>query len=150
MNLLWFLVTLTILGVAFAVLQPLLALPFLGANYLAHKIGRPFFYTVAVLGLVWQMYILVGWSVTALLVTRMFTFRPGVIHSWPYYILGFGLCLAPVMFMASHDYIGKYAYKHPMRDLKAFGILAIAGSGFVTCAFIPSIAQPWWWLLRFL
>jgi hypothetical protein len=147
MNLLWLFLVLILAGVLFSWIEPLLTLPVYGADALALKLGKPIFYAVAAIGLLWQGYVLLGWSLIALLITRLFAMRPGVVHPWLYYILGFAECLSPVIYMASY----------PLRDrpgtgenIKMLVIAALAGGGFIAFAFVPSFTLPWLWFWRLL
>jgi hypothetical protein len=148
MNLLWLFLALALAGFVFSRVEPLLALPAYGANALALRIGKPVFYVVATIGLLWQTYVLLGWSVVALLISGIFASRPAVVHVWPYYIMGFVECLAPPMYMASYNYIN--APPEKTQDLKTLGIIGLVGGGFIAFALVPHLALPWLWFLRLL
>jgi hypothetical protein len=150
MNLLWLFLALTLAGFVFSKVEPLLALPVYGANALALKVGKPVLYMVAAVGLLWQTYVLLSWSLIALVITGLFVARPGVIHQWPYYILGFVECLATPVYMASFNYAASHAPPDTGQDWKTFAIIALVGGGFIAFAFLPSLALPWLWFLRFL
>jgi hypothetical protein len=150
MNLLWLFLALSLLGFVFSKVEPFLALPAYGLNALAAKGWKPIFYFVAALGLLWQTYVLLAWSVLALLVTQLLILRPGVVHHWPYYVLGFAECLATPMHMASYEYINHPQPPDALREFKTLTIIALVGGGFIAFGVWPILALPWCWFLRLL
>jgi hypothetical protein len=133
-----------LLGVAFTRIEPLLVLPAMGASALALKLGNRFFYPVAAIGWLWQVYVLLAWCLVALLLTLRFMGT----HHWFYYTIGFVECLAPIMYMQSHDYMNRAT--SALEDFKNLAILAVAAGGFILFAISPVFAIPWLWWLRWL
>src|SRR5713226_5053133 len=130
MNLFWLFLVLILAGVLFSWIEPLLALPVYGADALALKLGKPIFYAVAAIGLLCQTYILLGWSLIALLITRLFATRPGVVHHWFYYILGLAECLSPVIYMASYPFTDPSQKMPSGQNVKMLAIVVLAAGGF--------------------
>jgi hypothetical protein len=140
------LVALIITGVIYAKLHPFLVLPAMASVALFLRRGKttPLFYVVATLGWLWQLYVVFAWCVFALLITRKCALQPTVVHRWIYYIIGFGGCLAPIIYMMSFDPPGDQ-----IEDLKFTVIVSLTAAAFISFACFPSLATPWSWLVRF-
>jgi hypothetical protein len=150
MNLVWLFLFLALAGFLFAKVEPLLALPAYALLAAALKRGKtPLFHVVGVLAWIWQTYVLLAWCLVALVLTRLFSIRPGVVHHWLYYVLAFFGCLAPVSFMLSFNR-DRHGPPAPESDAKDLITLSLAAGGFVAFALMPVLVTPWWWILRLL
>jgi hypothetical protein len=98
---------------------------------------------VAAFGWIWQAYVLLGWCLIALFLTRNFSTRPVVNHVWVYDVIGFLVCLSPVSFMNSSA-----ANSDASRQIIGLGMSLLAATGFIGFALVPNLVMPWAWILR--
>ena len=143
MNLLLFFFVLTLCGVVFAKLEPLLVMPVIAPLALFKNAKNPLVYLFGAVGWLWQIYLVLAWCVVAVLFTQMFMSRPSVEHRWIYYVIGFFGCLAPIQFMLSFD-------REPdaTRAIMQFATVFLTALGFIAFVFFPGLAYPWVWLVR--
>jgi hypothetical protein len=143
MHLFWFFFLMCLAGVAFTWLEPILVLPAIGVSALAQKLGNRVFYPVAAIGLLWQVYVVLAWSLFALLLTKAFMGQ----HRWIYYLVGFAECLAPLGYMAAHSYMHGPP-SDAFEDFKTMGIIALAAVAFILFGIVPVLTTPWLWWFR--
>jgi hypothetical protein len=143
MNLIFFFVVLTLCGVGFAKVEPLIVMPVVAPLAMFKNTKNPFVYVFGVVGWLWQIYVVLAWCVVAVLFTQMFMSRPSVEHRWIYYAIGFFGCLAPIQFMLSFD-------REPdvTRTIIQFASVLLTALGFIAFVFYPGLAYPWFWIVR--
>jgi hypothetical protein len=143
MNLIFFFVVLTLCGVVFAKVEPLIVMPVVAPLAMFKNTKNPFVYVVGVVGWLWQIYVVLAWCVVAVLFTQLFMSRPSVEHRGIYYALGFFGCLAPIQFMLSFD-------REPdvTRTIIQFASVLLTALGFIAFVFYPGLAYPWFWIVR--
>lgn len=143
MNLLLFFFILTLCGVVFAKVEPLLVMPVIAPLALFKNSKNPFVYLLGAVGWLWQVYIVLAWCVVAVLFTQMFMSRPSVEHRWIYYVIGFLGCLAPIQFMLSFD-----RERDAARAIIQLATLLLTALGFVAFVLNPVLTHPWFWILK--
>jgi hypothetical protein len=81
-----------------------------------------------------QMYIVLGWAAFCVSLVHNFIAKPGVVHSWIYYVLAFFGCGAPL-----ND-----------RSPESTNTIALFSLGaFLVFSFAPYFSRPWYWFLQF-
>jgi NADH:ubiquinone oxidoreductase subunit 3 (subunit A) len=88
-----------------------------------------------IIWLLFQIYVVFGWAAICQTIARAFTSRPSVRFPWPYYILAFFGCGAPL-----YD-------RTPGSSNTIFYFSAIS---FILFSIFPSLTLPWRWFLQFM
>ncbi len=142
-------IALLLSGAIFTFLFPLLTVPFLmlGSRLQSQK---NMFNVIGMVSLIWQGYGLLSWCDVALHITHRSAYQLDERNSWLHLLIGFVMCVAPVIFMTLHDYIGKHAVNSPYRKIRTLGTIGLVIIGFWGFQFVPQLELPWLWVKWFI